>query len=318
MQNKIYVVLLLVFAVVCLCYFSQNGTLSFRLIVPPVETFPAKECINANSKTTGNKRNSTQSKLSFISLTGVAGRMGNQLFQIASLLGTAKKLNKTPAISASFPVTKYFNIPCVFPYDFIITDAVNYNENGYGMFTDFPDSPNINITIGFYLQSWKYFKNVEELVRKLFTIQQQYKQNAEDFIRNKSIPGYKSVCIHIRRGDFLTKRYPVAGVDYIQSAMKVFTSKYQNVQFIVVSDDMKWCRKNIHNVIYSPFWKDIDDMALLTLCDHVIVTSGTFGWWGAWLANGTTVYFSGFPKQNSDLARNFSFSDYYPEGWIGL
>ncbi|XP_052280959.1 galactoside alpha-(1,2)-fucosyltransferase 1-like [Dreissena polymorpha] len=34
---------------------------------------------------------------------------------------------------------------------------------------------------------------------------------------------------------------------------------------------------------------DAVDMAVLSLCDHTIVSTGTFGWWAAWLAGGTTI-----------------------------
>jgi galactoside 2-L-fucosyltransferase 1/2 len=57
-------------------------------------------------------------------------------------------------------------------------------------------------------------------------------------------------------------------------------------------------------------------MALMTLCDHVIVTAGTFGWWGAWLSGGITVYYKGYPGHN--LSNRFNLFDYYPSHWIGL
>jgi galactoside 2-L-fucosyltransferase 1/2 len=50
----------------------------------------------------------------------------------------------------------------------------------------------------------------------------------------------------------------------------------------------------------------------------VIVTSGTFGWWGAWLSGGTTVYFKGYPRPESWLASQVSKNDYYPKGWIPM
>ncbi|XP_060556200.1 uncharacterized protein LOC132716883 [Ruditapes philippinarum] len=70
------------------------------------------------------------------------------------------------------------------------------------------------------------------------------------------------------------------------------------------------------NVPVSPFVNAGDDMALKTLCDHVIVTAGTFGWWGAWLSGGITVYYKGYPGHN--LSNRFNLFDYYPSHWIGL
>lgn len=50
--------------------------------------------------------------------------------------------------------------------------------------------------------------------------------------------------------------------------------------------------------MFSPFTDPVDDMALMIQCDHVIVTSGSFGWWGAWLSGGTRLYFQGFIRSN--------------------
>jgi galactoside 2-L-fucosyltransferase 1/2 len=58
----------------------------------------------------------------------------------------------------------------------------------------------------------------------------------------------------------------------------------------------KWREENIKgddvlNVFANP--RDID-MCALSMCNHTIITVGSFGWWSAWLANGTTVTFDVF------------------------
>jgi galactoside 2-L-fucosyltransferase 1/2 len=42
--------------------------------------------------------------------------------------------------------------------------------------------------------------------------------------------------------------------------------------------------------------KNVKDI-FLSMCNHTIITVGSFGWWSAWLANGTTVYFKDVAKQ---------------------
>jgi galactoside 2-L-fucosyltransferase 1/2 len=56
------------------------------------------------------------------------------------------------------------------------------------------------------------------------------------------------------------------------------------------------------------------------MCNHTIITVGSFGWWSAWLANGTTVYFKDVAKQNSPLRKAFSkdMSDFFFPSWVGL
>ncbi|CAF4323328.1 unnamed protein product, partial [Adineta steineri] len=39
------------------------------------------------------------------------------------------------------------------------------------------------------------------------------------------------------------------------------------------------------NVLVTPdSFSTADDLAILTLCQHTILTAGTFGWWGAFLS----------------------------------
>ena len=60
------------------------------------------------------------------------------------------------------------------------------------------------------------------------------------------------VGVHIRRRDYgqhLRYHYGTGYVHpkYFSRTMKYFRDKYQNVVFVVVSDDMEWAIKNIDN-----------------------------------------------------------------------
>jgi galactoside 2-L-fucosyltransferase 1/2 len=77
--------------------------------------------------------------------------------------------------------------------------------------------------------------------------------------------------------------------------MAYFDECLPRAHFIVISDDISWCRQNM-----KPFGQHtidfIDgerspavDLAIASLCDHAIITFGTFGWWAAWFANGLTL-----------------------------
>lgn len=85
---------------------------------------------------------------------------------------------------------------------------------------------------------------------------------------------------------------------------------------------MQWCLKNIKgdNVKYStiPYNQKGVNLAVISLCDHVIITVGTFGWWGGWLSGGTVIYYKKFPRPGSELDKKFVPENYYPRKWIGL
>ena len=110
--------------------------------------------------------------------------------------------------------------------------------------------------------------------------------------------------------------------DYIQRAMAHYQTWYNKITFIVLSDDIRWCRENIHNsehsVIFSPFSNPGNDLSLMSLCDHMIMTTGTFGWWGSWLAGGHVIYYGGYPRLGSELDKHFVKEDFYPKQWTQL
>ena len=112
--------------------------------------------------------------------------------------------------------------------------------------------------------------------------------------RNKSVT---KIGIHVRRsGAFVSASatgYSAAPTQYFHRAMGFMKQKFRNVLFIVASDNIPWAQNNLGNdsTVYSTGLSAGEDMALLASCDHVIASSGSFSWWAAWLANGTTVYY---------------------------
>lgn len=77
---------------------------------------------------------------------------------------------------------------------------------------------------------------------------------------------------------------PVA-LDYIHRAMSEFS---QDCRFLVFSDtsqDVSWCRANIHGeqISFARGDSDLEDFATMSACDHHIISNSTFSWWAAWL-----------------------------------
>lgn len=106
--------------------------------------------------------------------------------------------------------------------------------------------------------------------------------------------------------------------------MSYFNNKFRRVVFLIVSDDIPWCRRHIpaNNVIFSDSKSAGVDLAIMSLCDHAIITVGSFGWWGGWLvsetAGGEVIYYDGYPRPNSEIDAKFVKEDYYPGTWIGI
>ena len=81
--------------------------------------------------------------------------------------------------------------------------------------------------------------------------------------------------------------------------------------FVVVSDDLQWCKNTFQDMddVYfshedhSPYL----DLAILSKCNHSIFGLGTFGWWGAYLAGGNTILAKDY-TQKPKYTMNFIIS----------
>ena len=185
--------------------------------------------------------------------------------------------------------------------------------------------------------SWKYTQPIEDQLRRNLRFRRHLTDFAKEFLSNNVPRGWKDatfvrVGIHVRRGDFLTRLWvrvglTVATKEYLNRAMTYFVERYPRVQFIVASNDIVWCQTNSQlllinrhsvNITYSVGHSAEQDLALLAGCNHTIATTGTYGWWASWLANGTTVYYSNFARPGSQLWRRSVATDFFPPTWIGM
>lgn len=262
----------------------------------------------------------------YVTINSTAGRLGNQMFRIASLVGIAHRLGFVPVIPDLPGVSKWFQLPNTNKVmlknssTFATPDCCRYYEATEQL------DPQVNWTLHGYLQSWRYFNEAQSFIRETFETKSNFFISAESFTRLHRLKFTTLVAIHIRRQDMtlqssIKRGYITPGVDYIFKAMTYFQKTTRgSVLFVVISDDIKWCKNNVkgENITYSPFHDIGCDVALMSSCDHVIITSGTFGWWGGWLSGGSVVYFAGFPGKGSPVANETNNKDYYPPNWIGL
>ena len=151
-----------------------------------------------------------------------------------------------------------------------------------------------------YLEGWwaseRYFKDCAEIIRKELVFKDisihQYAQKYVDDIRQFGEP---VVALHVRRGDVAYAHeqlelpelvpVPLLSGDYYEEAMCEFD---QSSAFIIFSEspsDFKWCRENLQgrNLHFAEGHSDLQDFAIMQMCDHNIIANSTFSWWAAWL-----------------------------------
>ena len=61
-------------------------------------------------------------------------------------------------------------------------------------------------------------------------------------------------------------------------------------------------------------------MSIISSCDHVITTTGTFSWWLGYLSKGIVLYYKNFAREGSWLKTTQfdNMDDYFLPEWIGL
>jgi len=170
-------------------------------------------------------------------------------------------------------------------------------------------------------QSEKYFLPFKNEIRKIFEFRSDTVETFHDL--TNQLKNQNSVSIHIRRGDYLAKvSLEVLGLlplEYYQDAIALINSYMTDPFFYFFSDDIDWAKENfdIPNSTYMSgniTKSHIEDLYLMSQCNHNIIGNSSFSWWGAWLNNNpeknviaTKKWFNKGPKDTQDLL---------PEDWL--
>lgn len=250
----------------------------------------------------------------------LVGRLGNQLFQTASIMGIASKNNAQACLDGG-DIHKHFvglPPPCS-PAKRADKQQLLSEHAEYAMYHDFEVTENVEITG--YLQSHRYFSHE---IRSQLRFKQHITESASK-ITNK-FASKTLVGIHMRRYELDYLKFP--SNQYFINAKYFFSSKYHSVQFIVTCDDIKWCSRQqflLQSDVYIVREQNdaVIDMAILSACQHIILSVGTFGWWAAFLGpdakGGTVVYYdSEFVMEHPVNKGKVVLLDFYPRNWIAL
>jgi len=172
-------------------------------------------------------------------------------------------------------------------------------------------------------QSEKYFKNIEDIIRKEFTLKNKPSANFEDLLTKIKEVGENSIAVHIRHGDYSldpeeNKRHTALPLGYYLDAIKTIKGKIPNPAFFFFSDDIKWCKNqfgNLQNVYFvgSENLIDYESLILMSKCSHQIIANSSFSWWSAWLnENPNKIIIA--PAQWYNRLR-INIDDRIPKGW---
>jgi hypothetical protein len=252
---------------------------------------------------------------------GNHGRLGNQLFEVASTLGIAER-HGAEALFPAWEYGKFFEVPGAtfeIPGSTFQVPGKVVKERQFG-FYDWDLNPSESADLLGYLQSEKYFGSARLKLRDEFV--ELVKANAGTLF-DKPV-----ICMQIRRGDYVGNGnyYQLSANWYIDALLTNFPD-WREHNILFVSDDIEYCRTHFEcmpNSYFSTGKSDIEDMALASCCDHFIISNSSFGWWCAWLgeqramqnAEGGMMKIVHCGCLHSGKLTSKGHADYYPERWI--
>lgn len=139
-------------------------------------------------------------------------------------------------------------------------------------------------------------ERIDKELRKAFTFPT-YDQKNEKF--SQYLRSCNSVAIHARRGDMLGQNAFCYEYGYFKRAVSYIKMHVKNPVFVFFCDpgSIQWCKENgkifgldfeKDEVLFVDWNKDSNsfrDMQLMADCKHNIITTSSFGWWGAYFNN---------------------------------
>lgn len=208
------------------------------------------------------------------------GRLGNFLFQAATTIAYALKHNLEYSIPSQ--TNDQFWNPVYLQH--LVNpkwkngqEDIVVHEVEYFRFDELPFQEgwrNKQIVLKGYFQNQDYFKEYREEILKAFDLPWS--------------PLKRTISVHVRRGDYLqlTDKHPEISAWWYSGAMNQFSD---NQKFLFFSDDIEWCKKEF-NFPWCSFYTnklygntELDDLIMISKCEHHINSASTFAWWGAWL-----------------------------------
>ena len=260
------------------------------------------------------------------------GGLGNQLFQyaMARRIAYVNKVHLKLDISSfqNYRLHKYSMSHFSIIEDFSSAEEINRVKKVYEK--SFSFNPNFlqiadNVYLEGYWQSEKYFKDIEDIIRKEYTLKDRVNSITKKIsliVKNKN-----SISIHVRRKDYILNKqtYKFHGVcsqEYYANAIKKIANMISNPYFFIFSDDKPWTKKHLKIDLPHTFVthngpdKNYEDLKLMSLCKHHIIANSTFSWWGAWLSmNKNKIVIA--PKKWFNIPE-YNSSDLIPTGWNTL
>jgi len=244
---------------------------------------------------------------------GTRGNLGNQLFQIASVMGLAEKYRHY----CFFPKWYYADyFQNQLPTGAMDSTFIHMKEKDFH-FHEWNLDSNKNYDLQGWLQSEKYFDTSK--TKEIFTFNKGFTDRILE--KYKFIFVNKTILVSVRRGDFVNNpNYFQLSYRYYLLALIQNFQDWESRTIVFTSDDISYCKMHYSFLKNAIFLENIPPMEQIVLgihCDDYVISNSTFSWWIAWLGEDKNKRIirpvknlrGQFAKLNDD-------KDYFPERWI--
>jgi hypothetical protein len=251
----------------------------------------------------------------------IMGGLGNQLFQIFTTIAYGIRHNKLfifPYFAQLDEKRQSYWNSFLIDLSLYTTLNSNWKQTNTKLLTNIPiykettfhhvEIPLVedSLLVFGYFQSYKYFRNEQEIIYRMIQLREQQNKIKEEFNHELFLDYDNTIYIslHFRLGDYvqLPECHPILSIDYYRKSITYLLSflpshkkinilyfcektdndivlpkirelqnifKEENLCFLKVSDDI-------------PDWKQV---LIMSVCHHNIIANSTFSWWGAYFNN---------------------------------
>ena len=265
------------------------------------------------------------------------GGLGNQLFQIFTLIGTSlnskipfyfEYIEKPDRSDRPFYWDNMLNRLSIFIKKDVKANIIYKEPHFHYKSIPYDIFQNRNIKLFGYFQSYKYFDEHKETICKMIDV-----KNVQNNMKQKFNNNFftNTVSLHFRIGDYVNiqHHHPILKIEYyINSLNKLINDTQKNDWNILcffekqneqeVNDKINILKNNFPDLTFQKIDNNLCDweqIITMSLCQHSIIANSSFSWWGAYLNNNdNNVYYPDVwfgPAQGSKIMK-----DMYPDNWI--
>jgi len=247
---------------------------------------------------------------------GNYGRLGNQLFQYASIIGISKFYG-TDVVLPKCDFAEYLLTP---PTIGELPNATPVNEQHFHYdMGQFANAAHHDINITGWLQSEKYWAHCRKDVE--FMLFPNANALWSVFVKYESLFDKPTIAISIRRGDYVNNpNYELLNADYYYLALLEHFPDWRDYNILIFSDDIPYCKVHFQclpNVHFIEGLTPMDQLIVGSMCDHFIIANSTFSWWMAYLGEKEhSKIIRPAHLFDGELKRTHDDKDFWPERWV--